>query len=297
MGNLSRRSLLFASGALALAGVACSNDDSKKIPDESIPKNESTETAETTETTSSELETFTKGKLTIATGEPAYSPWVEDNDPASGKGFEAAVAYAVAEKMGFKKEDVVWVRSTFDSAIAPGAKDWDFNLQQFSITDERRKAVDFSSSYYTTTQAVVTLEKNATAKATSLADLKSVLFGLQSGTVGVKVVKDSVKPEKEPLIFNNSQDTVQALKGGQVDAIVVDLPTALYLAAVELKGGKVVGQFPDAGGGENFGLVLPKDSKLTPAVTTAVDALREDGTLEKLQKEWLSDSISVPVLK
>lgn len=242
------------------------------------------------------LPTITDGKLTIATGQPAYSPWVIDDDPASGEGFEAAVAYAVAEKLGFAKDDVVWVRTTFDAAIAPGAKDWDVNLQQFSITDERKNAVDFSSPYYTTAQAVVTLEGSPAVGASSIADLKGVMFGVQTGTTSQRMLVDTVAPSAEPLVFNSSQDTVQALKGGQVDAIVVDLPTALYLVSAELDTGKVVGQFADTTGGDEYGLVLPKGSALTGPVTEAVDALREDGTLEELATTWLSDSVDAPVL-
>ncbi|QWW19602.1 amino acid ABC transporter substrate-binding protein [Schaalia sp. 19OD2882] len=243
------------------------------------------------------LETVTPGKLTIATGDPAYSPWVEDNKPESGKGFEAAIAYAVAEELGFAKEDVVWTRTTFDAAIAPGAKDWDFNLQQYSITDERKKAVDFSSPYYTTAQVVLTTEDSPAAKATSLADLKDVLFGVQVGTTSQKVLKELVAPTKEPQVINNSVDVVAKLKAKQVDAIVVDLPTAFYLAGAELDNAKLVGQFADTSGGDELGLVLPKGSALTPAVTQAVDSLREKGTLDELAKKWLSDAASVPVLK
>ena len=234
--------------------------------------------------------------MTIATGEPAYSPWVENNDPASGKGFEAAVAYAVAGKLGFANADVVWVRSTFDAAVAPGAKDWDFNLQQFSITEERRNAVDFSSPYYTTAQAVVTLKGSPVSGATTVAELKGALLGAQTGTTSHRMLTETVAPTTAPSVFNNSQDTVQALKGGQVDAIVVDLPTALYLVAAELDGGVVVGQFADTSGGDQFGLVLPKGSPLTAAVTGAVDALRADGTLDSLTKTWLSETVNVPVL-
>lgn len=249
----------------------------------------STEFAATTESGASgeALPTVTEGKLTIATGEPAYSPWVENDDPASGEGYEAAVAYAVADKLGFAKADVVWTRTTFDAAIAPGAKDWDMNLQQFSITDERKKAVDFSSPYYTTAQAVVTVEGSAAAGATSIADLADVQFGVQVGTTSQTMITDTVKPKKEALVFNSSQDTVQALKGGQVDAIVVDLPTALYLVSAELDKGVVVGQFADTSGGDQYGIVLPKGSELTTPVSEAVDELQADGTLATLQKKWL----------
>ena len=280
---LSRRAALFALGSTVLLGSCTIASDGKNTPDSASASEGS-------------LKTVTPGKLTIATGEPAYSPWVENNDPASGKGFEAAIAYAVAGKLGFANADVVWVRSTFDAAVAPGAKDWDFNLQQFSITEERRNAVDFSSPYYTTAQAVVTLKGSPVSGATTVAELKGALLGAQTGTTSHRMLTETVAPTTAPSVFNNSQDTVQALKGGQVDAIVVDLPTALYLVAAELDGGVVVGQFADTSGGDQFGLVLPKGSALTAAVTGAVDALRADGTLDSLTKTWLSESVNVPVL-
>ena len=280
---LSRRATLAALGSTVLLSACTIASDGKNVPDSASASEGS-------------LKTVTPGKLTIATGEPAYSPWVENNDPASGKGFEAAVAYAVAGKLGFANADVVWVRSTFDAAVAPGAKDWDFNLQQFSITEERRNAVDFSSPYYTTAQAVVSLKGSPVAGATTVAELKGALLGAQTGTTSHRMLTETVAPTTAPSVFNNSQDTVQALKGGQVDAIVVDLPTALYLVAAELDGGVVVGQFADTSGGDQFGLVLPKGSALTAAVTGAVDALRADGTLDSLAKTWLSDSVNVPVL-
>lgn len=280
---LSRRAALFALGSTVLLGSCTIASDGKNTPNSASASEGA-------------LKTVTPGKLTIATGEPAYSPWVENNDPASGKGFEAAVAYAVAGKLGFANADVVWVRSTFDAAVAPGAKDWDFNLQQFSITEERRNAVDFSSPYYTTAQAVVTLKGSPVSGATTVAELKGALLGAQTGTTSHRMLTETVAPTTAPSVFNNSQDTVQALKGGQVDAIVVDLPTALYLVAAELDGGVVVGQFADTSGGDQFGLVLPKSSALTAAVTGAVDALRADGTLDSLTKTWLSETVNVPVL-
>lgn len=240
--------------------------------------------------------TVTPGKLTIATGKPAYSPWVEDDKPESGKGFEAAVAYAVAEKLGFTKDEVVWTRTTFDEAIAPGPKKWDFNLQQFSITPERKKAVDFSSPYYTTTQAVLTYAGSPAANATSLADLKGVKFGVAIGTTSQKALTTIIAPTNQPKIFNTNEDLVLALKNKQIEALVIDLPTALYLAAAELDNGKIVGQLADNSGGDQFGLVLAKGSKLTAPVSAAVDSLAADGTLKKLEQTWLSDSIKVPVL-
>lgn len=241
----------------------------------------------------------TEGKLTIGTGEPAYYPWVIDDSPESGEGFEAAVAYAVAEELGFAKEDVVWVRTTFDEAIAPGAKTFDFNLQQFSITDERKENIDFSSPYYETTQVVITTEASAAAGATSIADLKGLLIGAQTGTTSFDAVEQQIAPTAGAQAFNTNDDAKLALESGTVDAIVVDLPTAFYLTGVELTGGLIIGQLPPADGksGDEFGLVLAKDSPLTADVTAAVDALREDGTLQAIADEWLADAADAPVLQ
>lgn len=242
------------------------------------------------------LQTVTPGKLTIATGQPAYAPWVQDDDPASGKGFEAAVAYAVAGQLGFDKSDVVWARTSFDAAIAPGPKDWDLNIQQFSITDDRKKAVDFSSPYYTTTQAVVTVGGSRAASANSIAALKPLTLGVAAGTTSYTVAAKQLGTD-HLSVFNSNDDAVLALTSGQVDGIVVDLPTAFYLANAQLTNGVLVGQFADTTGGDEFGIVLPKGSSLTAPVTAAVDALRADGTLDKLQTEWLTDAGAVPVLK
>jgi polar amino acid transport system substrate-binding protein len=240
---------------------------------------------------------LTEGKLTIGTGEPAYYPWVIDDDPESGEGFEAAVAYAVADELGFAADDVVWVRTTFDQAIAPGPKDFDFNLQQFSITDEREEAVDFSSPYYETTQVVITVEGSPAADAASVADLRPLLVGAQTGTTSLDAIEEVIAPDAGAQVFNTNDDAKLALQAGQVDAIVVDLPTAFYLTGVELDGGLIVGQLPGTEGADRFGLVLEKDSPLTADVTAAVDALREDGTLDELAEEWLGGDDTAPVLE
>jgi polar amino acid transport system substrate-binding protein len=239
--------------------------------------------------------TVTDGKLTIATGQPAYSPWVEDDKPQSGKGFEAALAYAVAKEMGYSKGDVVWKRSTFDSAIAPGAKDWDLNLQQFSINAKRKKAVDMSSAYYTTTQAVVTKKSSAAAGDTTVAALKKDTIGVAAGSTSIQSVKDVLGVT--PQVFNSNDDAVLALQSGQIDAIVTDLPTAFFISASQVKGGTVSAQFPADGTGDQFGIVLPKDSKLTPKVDKALQSLEGDGTLQDLQTKWLSSETNTPVLK
>lgn len=240
----------------------------------------------------------TEGSLTIATGEPAYFPWVLDDAPESGQGFEAAVAYAVAEELGFAAEDVVWVRSTFDQAIAPGPKDFDINLQQFSITEERAQTVDFSSPYYETTQAVITVPGSPAEGASSIAELKGLLIGAQTGTTSFQAVESEIAPTQGALAFNSNDDAKLALQSGTVDAIVVDLPTAFYLTGVELEGGSIIGQLPKtAAAGDQFGLVLPKGSPLTARVTAAVDALRENGTLDALADEWLAAGAAAPVLQ
>lgn len=246
---------------------------------------------------SSGLQTLTAGKLTIATGEPAFSPWVENNKPESGEGFEAAVAYAVAEELGFEDDDVVWVRTPFDTVIAPGPKNFDVNIQQFSITPERQEAVDFSSPYYVTSQGVLTVEGTAAAGATSLADLKDVKFGVAAGSNSAKIIEDQVAPAQEIGVFNSNDDAIAALTAGQIDAVVTDLPTVLYMAAAVLDKGVVVGQFDTSEGGDEYAFLLPKDSPLTSAVTDAVDTLREDGTLDELAQKWLTEGAGAPVLK
>jgi polar amino acid transport system substrate-binding protein len=282
-----------ASAAFALGLVACATGTTPSAS-AGTPSTSTTPTASAS--TDVKQLTVTPGKLTIATGKPAYSPWVEDDKPESGKGFEAAVAYAVADKLGFTKEEVVWKRSTFDGAITPGPKEWDFNLQQFSITDKRKKAVDFSSPYYTTAQAVLTYKGSPIAAAASIADLKSAKLGAAVGTTSLTALTDLIAPTTKPGVFNNNDDAVLALKNKQIDGLVVDLPTALYLAAAEIDNGTIIGQLADSTGGDQFGLVLQKGSTLTAPVSAAVDALEADGTLAALQKTWLSESIKVPVL-
>jgi polar amino acid transport system substrate-binding protein len=241
------------------------------------------------------LKTITAGKLTIATGQPAYSPWVLDNKPQEGKGFESAVAYAVAAKLGFARKNVVWTRSTFDSAIAPGPKDFDLNIQQFTITSKRKQAVDFSSPYYQTTEALVATKGSAADGAKTIAALKKIKIGVAAGTTSYTIVVKDVGVQ--PEVFNSNDDAVLALKTGQVDAIAVDLPTAFYLADAELKHGEILGQFAETTGGDQFGIVLAKGSSLTAKVSAAVDAIRKDGELAAITKKWLSTSVNVPIFK
>jgi polar amino acid transport system substrate-binding protein len=283
--------------SLKLRGAALAAAAMTVVAGCSAPADEASDAPSTTPTAATELATFTEGKLTIATGEPAFSPWVIDNAPESGEGFEAAVAYAVAEELGFAESDVVWVRTPFESVIAPGPKDWDFNLQQFSITEDRKAAVDFSSPYYTTSQAVVTVDGSKAADAASLADLEGVSIGASVGSTSYTSAVATFG-EGSVQVFNSNDDVVAALQAGQVDAIVIDVPSAFYLRDAVLDGGKIVGQLADSTeGGDQYGLLLAKDSPLTAAVTAAVDALREDGTLAALEEEWLNNAENVPVLQ
>ena len=242
--------------------------------------------------------TLTEDKLTIATGNPAFFPWVIDDNPESGEGFEAAVAYAVAEEMGYGADAVTWVRTTFDSAIQPGAKDFDVNLQQFSITPERMETVDFSVPYFTSNQAIVALEGSAAEGATSIADLQDVKFGAQAGTTSLDFITEVIQPSQEPFVYDDNVGAKAALEANQIDAAVFDLPTALFVSAVEIEGSAVIGQFPADSGGttDQFGFVLEKDSPLTPCVDAAVQAITDDGTLDALTTEWLADNTGAPVI-
>ena len=237
-------------------------------------------------------------ELTIGTDKPAYSPWFVDDNPSNGKGFESAVAYAVAAKLGFDTSHVRWVVASFNSAIAPGPKSYDVDINQISITNERRKAVDFSSGYYDVAQAIVSVKGSPAASAKSINDLKKVKFGAAVGTTSYRAITDTIKPGPQPAVYDDNDKAKLALSNGQIDALVVDLPTALYLAAAELKDGVVVGQLAGTPGApEQFGFVLAKGSKLTPCVSAAVDALRADGTLKKLEQQWLTTSAGAPVLQ
>jgi len=243
------------------------------------------------------LATKTPGKLTIGTDSPAYEPWFSDNKPSNGKGFESAVAYQVAQRLGYPAENVTWTTVTFNNAIAPGPKDFDFDINEFSITPDRRKAVDFSSPYYLVRQTVITTKSSKIANAKTIADLKNAKLGAQVGTTSYEAITELIKPAVQPQVFNNNDDAKAALVNGTVDGIVVDLPTAFFMTSAELKDGVIVGQLPQVGVPEQFGLVLDKDSPLTGCVSGAVDQLRQDGTLQVLEKTWLAGSSGAPELQ
>ena len=248
--------------------------------------------------TESDCSTITEGTLTIGTGSPAFSPWVENDAPESGEGFEAAVGMAIAAELGYEGENVVWVRTTFDEAIAPGEKNFDFNMQQYSITPEREETISFSDPYYSSNQAIVALADSPAEGATTVADLVDVKFGAQAGTTSLTFINDIIKPTNEPFVYDDNAGAKAALEAGQIDAIVVDLPTALFISAVEIEGTSVVGQFPGSAGGltDDFGAVFTKDSPLVGCVNTALATLKESGELAKIEQMWLSDNNGVPVI-
>lgn len=274
---------LAATSLLTLA--ACGGDDTASSTTEGAA-------------TESDCSTITEGKLTIGTGSPAFSPWVENDAPESGEGFEAAVGMAIAAELGYEGENVVWVRTTFDEAIAPGEKNFDFNMQQYSITPEREETISFSDPYYSSNQAIVALADSPAEGATTVADLVDVKFGAQAGTTSLTFINEIIKPTNEPFVYDDNAGAKAALEAGQIDAIVVDLPTALYISAVEIEGTSVVGQFPGSAGGltDDFGAVFTKDSPLVACVNTALATLKESGELAKIEQAWLSDNAGVPVI-
>ncbi len=272
--------------ALSLAALGCgtSKEDTAST------------TASESDCTPAKLATHTKGQLTVATDEPAYEPYFVDNDPTNGKGFESAVAYAIAKQLGFAPSEVKWVVEPFNASYAPGPKKFDFDVNQISISPARQKRVDFSKPYYTAPQAVVALDKSDAAQATSLADLKSAKLGVQIGTTSEEAVEEKIDPSSEIQVFNNSNDVVTALKNGQVEAVAVDLPTALYVTAVQVPDATIVGQFP-APGGDEWGALLAKGSALTACVSNAVEELESSGELEKLNQKWMSKAAGAPELR
>ena len=269
------------SALVVIAGCGSSSDDS---------------TASAASCKPGQLPTEEDGVLTVATDKPAYPPYFEDDDPTNGEGFESAVAYAIADQLGYPAAKVKWTVEPFNSSYAPGPKGFDFDVNQISITPVREKAVDFSSPYYTANQAVVALKNSSTVKPAFLASLQVVKMGVQIGTSSLEAVEEEIHPAEKPEVFNNSNDVVTALKNEQVEAIVVDLPTALYLTAVQVPQAAVVGQF-SAPGGDEWGALLEKDSPLTSCVSKAIDQLRASGELQQITNRWMSKAAGVPVLR
>jgi len=275
--------LILLLGAFA---VACGDDD-----------DEATDTvaASAANCTPDQLDTVTPGVLTVATDSPAFPPYFIDDDPTNRKGFESAVAYAIAHRLNFERTRVKWVVEPFNSSYAPGPKDFDFDVNQISITPKRAEQVDFSAPYYTANQAVVALKDSEAARAGSLEDLKDAQIGVQIGTTSLDAVDEEIEPDSKPQVFNDSNDVVTALKQGQVEAVVVDLPTALFLTAVQVPEATVVGQF-SAPGGDEWGALLEKGSPLTACVSQAVEELRTSGELAEIEQRWMSQAAGAPTL-
>ncbi len=284
--RLSRISAVGAAAVLVWGAAACAPQES---PDP----------ATTDACATDSLSLKTPGKLTIATDESVYPPWMLDNNPENKQGFESAVAYAIAEQLGFSDDDVTWVRVTFNSAIAPGPKNFDFDINQFSITEERKAAVDFSSPYYDVRQAVVTYLGSPSDGADSLEALKSAKLGATVGTTSLQAIEEVIAPTVEPSVFNTNEDLVLQLENRTIDGAVFDLPTAFFVTAAQLDDGVIVGQLaqPEGSTPEQFGLVLDKDWAFTACLSAAVDALRADGTLADLEAEWLADIGGAPELR
>jgi polar amino acid transport system substrate-binding protein len=291
--------LALATLPLLLATVACAPvDESTNAGDQPSAASSSSSAPAPDDCAPDKLALKKPGTLTIGTDSPAYEPWFSGNDPTNGKGFESAVAYAVAKQLGFTTDQVSWVKVPFNNSYAPGAKSFDFDINQISITPKRAEVVSFSDGYYSAAQGVIALKKSKAAGVTSLADLQGLKLGAQTGTTSLTAITDVIKPTTQPLVFDDTNQAKQALLNGQVDAILSDLPTAFYITAAEIPKSTIVGQFqPETGQQEEFGMLFEKGSTLVPCVDQALTALRDDGTLAGLEKQWLSDVVDVPVLQ
>ena len=260
-----------------------------------------------------DLNLINAGQLTVGTDNPAYSPWYAGgtsddspwkiNDPNTGKGFESAVAYAVADQLGFSPDEVEWIEVPFNQIFKPGPKDFDFAINQVSYKPTRDEAVDFSESYYDVNQALVAVKGTPIASATTVADLKQYKLGAPVGTTSFDYIEQTIQPEQDPGVYDTQNDAISALNNGQIDGIVVDLPTAFYIAdpfVQQVENSVVVGQFPTVGEQEYFGMVFETGNPLVACVNQALDALKADGTLQEIQQTWLSEKTNVgeaPVLQ
>ena len=253
------------------------------------------------------LDLVKDGQLSIGTDNPAYPPWFAGgetkgrpwkiNDPAKGQGFESAVAYAVAKRLGFAKNEVVWVYTPFNKAIAPGSKSFDFDINQISYTPARAKALGFSASYYNVNQSIVGLKGKPISSVRSKNGLKKYRLGAQLGTTSYQYIVNSIKPSPSVKVYDTNDAAVQALKIGQIDGLVVDLPTAFYVTAVQVPNGKIIGQFQAASGQERFGMVFRKGNPLIACVNNALANMKRTGVLKRIQQIWLAKVTGAPVLR
>jgi polar amino acid transport system substrate-binding protein len=261
------------------------------------------------ECTPETLETKTPGTLTIGTDNPAFPPYFDPpaegetatdpwelGDPTNGRGFESAVAYAAASELGFTEEQVEWIPVPFDNSFAPGEKDFDLYLAQVSFSEERAQAVDLSDGYFFSNQALVGRADTAIAEATTISDVAQFRLGVQTSTTSLAYIEEQIQPTQEPMVYNSNDAAIAALNAGQVDGIVVDLPTAFFVTAVQMEDGVIVGQFPSAGEQEHFSFVLELDSPLTDCVNDAIGALTDSGELEAITQEWMSENAGAPLI-
>lgn len=280
----------FRSVAVALVSVAAVAALAACAQEEAEPS-----AAPTTEDACADIATVTDGTVTVGTSDPAFPPYVIDNDPTNGEGFESAVAYAVAEEMGFTADQVEWTFAGFNKLFAPGEKDYDFALNQISITPERETAVTFSDPYYEAANAILVLKNSEFADATSLAEFQDAKIGVQVATTALAQVENQIAPTQNVAVFDDTTASTQALKNGEIDALVTDLPTTLYLSAVEVPG-VVVGQMPQDEAADTWGLVLEKDNPLVGCVNQALATLEESGDLAAITEQWMTEYTEAPVL-
>ncbi len=238
---------------------------------------------------------YQKGQLTVATDKPVYPPWFEDNKPSNGKGYESAVAYAIAKQLGFKNSQVVWAYEPFNASYAPGPKKFDFDINEISYTPQRATAVTFSSSYYDVQQALVALKNTPIATKHSPAQLKTYVYGDQVGTTSLAFITSQIQPTAQPKVFQTLNDVKQALQTHQIAALVTDTPTAQFISSSEIKGTKMVAQFPSTG--EHYGLLFSKGNPLVGCVNKAIATLKSHGTLKQLQKQYLQIYLTVPTIQ
>ncbi|MGH8953027.1 MAG: ABC transporter substrate-binding protein [Acidimicrobiia bacterium] len=235
-----------------------------------------------------------EGLLTIGTDEPSFPPWFDfDAGPATGTGFESAVAYAVAGELGFAEEEVSWVVVPFNNSFAPGEKNFDFDINQISITEDRDQAVDFSDGYYDVNQALLGFTDSDIASATTIDELKAYRLGAQVGTTSLDFITDVIQPDTEPLVYDTNADAKAAFDAGQLDGLILDLPTAFFVSAVEIEGSAVIAQFPAAGEPEQFGMLFEEGNPLRDCVNEALANV----DLDALQQEWLSEVVDAPVIE
>jgi len=307
--------LLFASLALsACTGGGGASAPASVAPSVAVPSASAeasvTPSASPDACAKASLKLTTAGKLTIGTDNPAYPPYFqipdgtatkpwELGDPTNGEGFESAFAYALADKLGFTKDEVAWIVVPFDNSFAPGTKTFDLDVNQVSYKPDRAQSADLSDGYYTLNQSVVALKANAIAGAKSIADLKAYKFGAQAGTTSLDTINTVIAPTTAAKVYSSNDDAIAGLKAKQIDGLVVDLPTAFYVTAAQVENSVIVGQFapPTGAEAEHFSVVLAKGSPLTACVNAAIASLKTDGKLDAITKEWLSDKASAPVFQ